>query len=347
MLKILHLLASSQPAGAQRVAIDLASGLAADYSVGYASPKGPIAELLQSNQIPFLPLHSMSLHEITRVVSAFQADIVHAHDFRASTVAALLPKKARLVSHLHSNWPWARSINFRTLAYRAALSRLARVIVVSRSIVDEYAFQRALRRKARVIANVVHGDRITMHAQETEHEPFDLGFVGRLEPQKNPILFLRIVKLVKNQIGRVRAVIVGSGTMESECRCQIAELGLVDDVLMAGYQRNPYTYMRCSRMLAVPSKHEGFGLVALEAMLLGVPVLASATGGLMELVNSSGGGAICQSPEEFATKAVEWLKQGDLRRQLGARARTWAQRHSDVNAYLDQFRDLYASLFES
>ena len=77
---------------------------------------------------------------------------------------------------------------------------------------------------------------------------------------------------------------VGTGSLEKECQKLIEEYQLETNVQMVGFQKNPYVYMLQSKISIIPSKWEGFGLVALEAMAFGCPVVAANVGGLKEIV---------------------------------------------------------------
>jgi len=117
------------------------------------------------------------------------------------------------------------------------------------------------------------------------HCPLRLLYVGRLSPEKGiPVLLRAVTKLACDYELRI----VGSGPQQGELELLAADLGIGDKVQFCGSR--PWgevlsTVMRSSDILVLPSYTEGLGLVLLEAMSQGVPVVASNVGGIPEIVN--------------------------------------------------------------
>jgi glycosyltransferase involved in cell wall biosynthesis len=114
-------------------------------------------------------------------------------------------------------------------------------------------------------------------------------FVGRLTLQKGPDYFLRIAKRVLEQKKDVVFVISGSGDMEKQIINQAAYLGISDRVLFVGFLRN-HALARMYAMadlVVMPSVSEPFGIVPLEALLNGTPVLLSKQSGVREVVKNA------------------------------------------------------------
>lgn len=345
MLTVLHLLASRDVGGAERVAAQIASGLRGAVLATYASPYGErLARFLAGKGVAYLPLDRMSARAVRRAVRALRPAVLHAHDYRASVLAAMAGSPIRVISHLHSNPPWAGRPGIRSLAYLVAMRRIDRVVLASPSIARDFLAPSRLKSKAIVVPNVV--DRFSLYrlAQAAPQSQLDLLFVGRLSEEKNPLEFIRIVAAVRERVPGLRAALIGSGPQEKLVQEEIASQRLEGDVRLLGFQANPYPWMSRAAMLVVPSRFEGFGLAALEAMLFGVPVIAAPTGGLAEMVAASGGGRICHSFAESVKTAIDWLQHPDQRRQIGDAGRRWAEAHCDVGRYLQTFRQLYESL---
>lgn len=70
---------------------------------------------------------------------------------------------------------------------------------------------------------------------------------------------------------------------------RIEELGLVHVIRLYGFQKNPYIYLKQAKVMCMPSKWEGFGLAAVEALALGKPVIAAPVGGLNDIINDNCG----------------------------------------------------------
>ena len=103
----------------------------------------------------------------------------------------------------------------------------------------------------------------------------DVIFVGRLIPEKGVDLLLRALAEVKREIPDVRAVIIGDGPERKRLEHMARNLGLEKNVLFTGFlpYKRVIALMKASKVFVLPSRREGFGMVALEAMACGLPVV--------------------------------------------------------------------------
>ena len=142
---------------------------------------------------------------------------------------------------------------------------------------------------------------------EREETPLIL-FAGRIQALKGPDVAIRALALMENRDARLLVVGGASGVdgrvKEDDMRLLADELGLRDRVRFIAPQPHHLlsTYYRAADVVAVPSRSESFGLVALEASACGTPVVASAVGGLLSLVNDGVTGVLVQlrTPSAFA-----------------------------------------------
>jgi len=113
-----------------------------------------------------------------------------------------------------------------------------------------------------------------------------IGYAGRLEPEKGVQTLIEAMPAIRRSFPEARAVIIGTGTAESELRHGVKRRRLSDAVTFAGYISDDdlRAVMAASDVAVVPSLYEPFGFVALEAMALGTPLVAARTGGLAAIV---------------------------------------------------------------
>jgi glycosyltransferase involved in cell wall biosynthesis len=154
---------------------------------------------------------------------------------------------------------------------------------------------------------------------------FDMIYVGRLAPVKNLALFVEVVRDVRELYPPVRAVIVGGGPQLADLERQRARLGLEDHLVLAGWQRDVTPWLTASRLFCLTSHHEGLPIAALEAMALGVPVIASRYPGADEMIRDGETGYICGDRSEMAERIARCLTDEPLRQELGRRARELAR----------------------
>lgn len=309
-MRILHLLASNKFSGAEHIAVDIIRALQGTHDLVYVSPIGEIEGLLEQEKINYIPLNKLSYLEVYRVIKIYKPDIIHAHDYRASCIAAFLPFRGKVISHIHNNNYRAKSLNLFTFLYYLALQRIDQVVTVSASVIDEFVFYRAMKKKAVIIKNAINIDYISKnYLQEKQNEKYssDILFVGRLVEAKDPLRFIEIVKEIKEIKNDICVQIIGAGILIDEVLEAILKFNLQSNIKILGFKSNPYIYMKNTKLLIMTSKWEGFGLVAIEAMLLGTPVLGTGVGGLKSIIENYCSEWICQSDEAFVNKSIEIL----------------------------------------
>jgi D-inositol-3-phosphate glycosyltransferase len=164
-----------------------------------------------------------------------------------------------------------------------------------------------------------------------EHDAPVLLFVGRIEPLKGIDLLVRAAAQLE---GRFQLLVVGGDAKDTrrkrDLRKLAAETGVEGRIVFADavpHDELPLVY-NAADVCVVPSSYESFGLVALEAMACGVPVVASRVGGLRETVQDGRTGYLVpwRCPEPFAERIDLLLLNESLRKTLGAEARQAAER---------------------
>jgi len=152
-------------------------------------------------------------------------------------------------------------------------------------------------------------------------EPPQILCVGRLVFEKGFQIALEALPRVLAALGDVSLLIAGSGPYEPELRARARELGIAGHVELLGWTADPELarLYATADVCAIPSLYEPFGLVALEAMAAGCPVIAADTGGLREVVPDGTGLRVPPSQAADLAAAVErLLRDPALRERLGA-----------------------------
>jgi glycosyltransferase involved in cell wall biosynthesis len=158
-----------------------------------------------------------------------------------------------------------------------------------------------------------------------------VGNVGRLHPDKDQATLLRgFAQALPNLPANSQLVIVGKGRLEQDLREQAMELGIGREVLLLGQVPQASRYFKAFDAFALSSDHEPFGMVLLEAMIAGVPLIATSCGGAKEVVEGIG--------ILFPLKDAEHLAQGLVHlSRLDA-----GQRESCAEMMLDRLRDRFS-----
>lgn len=340
--RIIHILSSNEFSGAENVVIKIIKSLEKEYDFIYASPDGPIRNILKEKNINFVPIEKDDIF-FNRLINKYKPDIIHAHDFKASIKIAFSHYKCYKISHLHQNPFWIKRLNFRSLAYLVASFFLNSVVCVSSEIINEAVFSKFISKKTTILKNYIDINNIMNSVEINDSvEEFDIAFVGRLVEVKDPIRFIEIVNEIKKIKKDIKAVMIGDGILREHCKDSIINLGLENDVKMIGFLSNPFKIVNKSRIIVITSKWEGFGLVAVEAMALGKPVIANSVGGLQSIV-SDYCGRLCKTNDEFVMEIINLLNDKDKYIELSENCRKNAKSYGSENEWIIQLEKLYSN----
>jgi 1,2-diacylglycerol 3-alpha-glucosyltransferase len=190
------------------------------------------------------------------------------------------------------------------------------------------------------------GERFRVHHGIAPGRPA-LVHVGRLAFEKNIDLLLRMLTAVKLSVPDVLLVIAGEGPARRSLENLATCLGLRDNVLFVGYLSREGALEDCYRAgeaFVFASRTETQGLVLLEAMALGVPVVSTAVMGTKEVLRPGRGCLIAEDDEaDFAAKVIQILQDADLRGRLAVLASRYAQEWS-APALADRMLTFYQDL---
>ncbi len=343
MKKVLHILTSNTYSGAENVIISIINGLNDKFRFAYSSGYGDIRHVLEKNAIIYLPQNSMSVKEVRRIIKEYSPDIIHAHDFRASVICAMSESKIPIISHLHNNSPWLKEYGLYSWIYLLSAVKFKKILLVSDSVINEYVFGRFIKGKSTIIGNPICTGSILERSKETSEYRFDVAFVGRLAAPKNPFRFIDIIKRLTVEKPDISAGMIGDGELMEECLVKVIDLSLEKNITLTGFLDNPYSVMAKSKILCMTSEWEGFGLVAVEALALGLPVVATPVGGLPGIVNESCG-KLCYNNEEFSDTICELLTDSSVYNAKSQGAILRAQELDNYEDYLQIIKMLYDKL---
>ena len=278
-----------------------------------------------------------SLRRLRRAVQAMRPNIVHTignpADLYGSVVARSLRIPAVLACGQNTLESWT------TRARSAVAGRL-----VHRYVAASEACARSLRDDAHVPAHkirVIHNglDFGSLHEIRCT-EPGQLrselglhasvpivGTIGSLKDQKNYPRWLRIAAGVAMKVPDSHFVIIGGGPLEQELREVAAEYDLNGKIHLLGARADAQQLLRDFSVFLLASDREGFGLVLAEAQFLGIPVVATASGGVAEVVRDGVTGQVFPPSEEdaIASACVAVLLQPESVRAMVAAGPAWVE----------------------
>ncbi len=178
-------------------------------------------------------------------------------------------------------------------------------------------------------------------------EPVIVGCAGRLVPVKGHTYLLRAFQKLAPQIGATlpdaRLVLLGGGALEQPLREEAASLGIADRVVFAGHRPDVHRLLGAFDVFAMPSLQEGLGLAALEAAAAGIPIVASRTGGLPEIIEHEVTGLLVPPTDvdQLAASLARVLRDPAFGRQMAERGKAHVQKFA-IESAVAAYDELYS-----
>lgn len=336
MKKVLHLLPSNKFSGAENVVCTIIQN-DKEYDMYYCSPRGDIEKSLDERGIKYIPIEKFKPSYLKKICKEYGIDIIHAHDYKASLLAAFSGFKGKIISHLHTNWDFNTSWNIYTILYNCIIKKFDKIIAVAPAILEEAVYAKKNKDKFVVIDNVIDKKRVLEKSRGFVTDAYDLIYVGRLCEVKRPLTMIEIIKKVKKVKPNIKMAIIGAGDMEDECLDLIKKYDLTDNIEMLGFKSNPFPYIKNSKIALLTSKHEGLPMVVIEEMILNVPVLNSGVDGLGKLFEKYPE-FICHSISEYKDKVVDIL---DGKLDLKSKCPVIIEKYVDMENYIAKINKVY------
>ena len=340
----MHLLQSSHFSGAENVACQIISMMkdCPDIEMAYCSRDGEIRNALEERNIKFFPIGNLSVAEVKRVINEYKPDVIHAHDMRASFIAARSAGKIKVVSHIHNSDFQARKISPKSVAYLLGLPKFSNVIWVSNSCFKSYVFSKLFAKKSKILYNVIDGEAVLKRAEDDVNSySYDIAYVGRLANPKNPQRLVKIISLLKKQMPDVKAAIVGSGDLEEATKAEAEKLGVSENIDFLGFMSNPLGVLKSAKVMVMTSDREGLPMTALEAMALGVPIVSTPTDGLCDVVQRGVTGFLEWDEQTLANHLFTLLSNPERQKEFSSATLKEFAKFNDINNYKDVLNNVY------
>ena len=337
-LRVVHLDAGRTWRGGQEQLLSLARGLARrGHQQHLVCPSGsPLESRARAEGFPVIPLPRLrpgDLLGLRRQLRALRAEVVHAHDARAQTLSWLATagvKVCRVASRLVAFPPRHPAIHrfkySRTCHGVIALSESVRQVLLAAGVpevrievipagieVPAEPPSPEMRRRARA-------------AWSLAEEDFVAGHVGAFTAEKGQDVALDAAILLSRRLPRFRLVLAGEGPMRTAYSTAAKVRLAGDTVRLPGFVADLEEFFATLDLLVMPSRSEAWGLVALHAMVRGLPVVASRVGGLEEIVEDGVTGWLVPpgSPEALADAIEAAAADPERLRRCGVNARARA-----------------------
>lgn len=383
-MKILYAINSAERGGAEEHTLNLVEGMVSlGHEVYVWCPEGPMVEkfketggLVTTKKIGFDidPSYILTLMEFLRKK---KIDVLHAHELKAAVNALLAGffagTKVR-ISHTHtpiSEWQISSIKKF--------INRVVYSIFVNLFATKEIALTDSRKRvkteegiserKLVVIPNAVKVESFALSDEQKKRHRAEIlgrykipqsayvfGIIGRLSIEKGlPILiegFAKFLALQKPSEAAepVYLMIQGAGGLYPKLLEQVEKLGLIDSVIMPGTvysDEDKIKFLAAFDAFVFPSLAEGFGIVPIEAMAMGLPVICSD----LEVLQEVGGSTVLifetGDPENLAEKMFNLYSKRDRLENIKEEAQKRVEQLYNMEIFINNYENLYFELLEA
>ena len=332
------------------------------FARGDESTDTPFVRAAQAQGLPVHVLRAASQYDprlalaLARLVADQGFDIVHSHETKSDAINWLARKRRRYAAMTTLHGWIGNSRKQRTLIWidRRLVRAFDRVLVVSEKIRGQLLASGMPPGKVTLLHNAIVVERYqrtggpsvlgSLVGRPVERPV--IATIGRLSAEKGHRDFIAALGIVASRGGRVSAVLVGDGPERSHLEAQVRDLGLADRVHFSGYIPSPERVFEHVDLMVLPSYTEGLPNVALESLVMDVPVLATRVGGTPEVIADGVTGRLVEpgEPGAQAEAILDFLANRDAWQGMARRGREHVLAHFDFGSRTRRLEQIYTEL---
>lgn len=368
-LRVLYLMEGFDAGGAERRFVRMARGLDRErFALSIATLRlgGPLEAEMRACGVPIVPLERRGRFDVTpvlrlrRYLRAERIQVVHAMHWLSNLTAALaattLPRVAVVGSTVGMVYTTARGGRYRlALDRRLTWRRLDRMTVNAASLRDYLASCGFPAERLSLVLNGVdipNSGRLPAARAEARARlgiapdvPV-AGIVARLSPVKDHGTFLRAAQLVRDRLPGARFVVAGDGPERAALESLAGELSLGDSVLFTGHVPSSDLVLPALDVAVLCSRHEGMPNALLEAGAWTMPLVATAVGGVPEVVLDGQTGLLVPvgDADALAARMLALVTDRALAERLGRAAREHVAATFSTETMIRRYEDIYTAV---
>ncbi len=296
------------------------------------------------------------LTNLLRLLKSVKPDIIHTYMLTANfygRVAAVIARVPVIIASERSLVELGKDKNL-YLIYKLLAVVTSGIICNSNKTYESLVIKYSIdRKKVFTVHNGINvseyfkGKSLKNRGKLTKHV---IGTVGRLYPVKNHRYFLDIAKVILEAINdkSVKFLIVGGGPLKNVLESYSKKLGIENNIEFAGDRNDIADLLQRMDIFVMTSLYEGFPNAIMEAMGIGLPVVATDVGGIGELVIDGETGFLCQSNDAnaLAKKVMSLLNNGNEAKRMGENGRKRILNEFGVERMVKETENIYMNLLE-
>lgn len=304
------------------------------------------------------------IYNLVQILRKENPDILHTNLFFSNIYGRIAAKIAGIklvVTSLHNpdytyenNGKWTFKIRKAIDKYTAKLCNTV-FIAVSEFVKKDFEKQLGFK-NIKVIYNCVDAPYFKkIYISKIEEKREEIGLkkddivllnVGRLHPQKGQIFLIEAFSLICKNNPKYKLIIIGSGLIGDRLKIKVNDLNLSDSVIFLKDREDVREIMSACDIFVFPSLYEGFGIALVEAMAVGMPVIAFDIESLREIIRNNIDGALVEKQNSVKlAEAIYAIAQDNERRHyLGKNAKKRTLEMFGVNTYIKKLENFYQDM---
>lgn len=363
-IKILHCLETVGSGGVEQRRLSLAKYLDSaiyEQAIVCSKIKDSLKEKFASQGIVVFvigelkhPFNLAYFRRLLKVVREFKPDIIHGAVFEGviSAVVGGVFSAVKAIVIEETSEPANRS--WRGHFFLKILSKFSNKVIATSPAVYQYLVEKIgiQKDKAVLVLNGVEPLPEPEAAETTRvktelklaDQDFIIGTAGRLlDDHKRFSDAIQALALLQKDIPQARLLIVGGGKDHDALVSLAASLAITDKVIFVGHQTDLRPFYSAMDIFLLPSQREGFGMVVVEAMFMGLPVIASDVGGLPSIVQNGETGFLVKplNPAEISEKIKSLYANKPLRTRMGEAGKARAYKVFHAQRYVQDVEAVY------
>jgi len=370
-LKVVQVIPCLKMGGAERLVLDITAGLEKlghEVFIILFKPDNHFPVLSKEKHIEIIPSQvSYSItgkdiietKEFDRRLREIKPDIIHSHLIESEFVSRYnTVADTAYVTHWHGCHPPTNSHSFQDYLRKDAWWHLYSVHQLKRQykicnnrflcisdFIGKYV-HRAFNPESKNLRVILNGSDLFQFSPShsaKKNERFTLISVGSFHPYKNQLFLLKMLQqIIENRVKDIRILFLGDGVERENLEGYVRKNNLSNYVEFLGYVDEPSSYMNEADVLVHSAIDEPFGLILLEAMSCGLPVVAFNSGGIPEIVKHESTGFLTQINhiEDFAKSVVKIKDTPKLAEQFSQQAQLEVQRFG-IEEYVKKIEAFY------
>ena len=370
-IRVLHIIPSLNKGGAERITLDICKALSlrSDCEVllvlmrddrSYEIPTQLSYKVTSSRvKLSVWKKNRYQLTDLNQIFTTFRPTIVHSHLFEAELLSrGLIKKGVKYITHVHDNItqfsPFQRNATFKRKIsdYYERFWIFRRYTKVNNQFISissdttrylQSVLPTAFKETIFPLSNAIDYDRFYFDQSRSHpHGKLRLISVGSLVPKKNQLLLIEIATLLKSTNIDFELLILGEGPERPQLEEEIAVQGLTGMIQLLGNVHDVPFYLHQANLFVHPAIYEPFGLVLLEAMAAGLPVISLDGGGNRDIIiNGKNGFLISENDaRSFVEKIQHFSSHPHQYKIMSEFAQSFAKQY-DISIYIDQLMEFY------